>query len=37
MFGMNDEVLQTGFGPMCHYLIALGVGPLQMGQGMAGR
>lgn len=27
MFGMNDEVLHTGFGPMCHYLIALGVGP----------
>jgi SAM-dependent methyltransferase len=27
MFGMNDEVLHTGFGPMCHYLWALGVGP----------
>ena len=27
MFGMNDEVLHTGFGPMCHYLMALGVGP----------
>jgi hypothetical protein len=26
MFGMNDEVLHTGFGPMCHYLLALGVG-----------
>ena len=26
MFGMNDEVLHTGFGPMCHYLIALAVG-----------
>jgi 2-polyprenyl-3-methyl-5-hydroxy-6-metoxy-1,4-benzoquinol methylase len=25
MFGMNDEVLHTGFGPMCHYLFALGV------------
>lgn len=23
MFGMNDEVLHTGFGPMCHYLLAL--------------
>jgi 2-polyprenyl-3-methyl-5-hydroxy-6-metoxy-1,4-benzoquinol methylase len=23
MFGMNDEVLHTGFPPMCHYLIAL--------------
>lgn len=21
LFGMNDEVLHTGFGPMCHYLI----------------
>lgn len=29
LFGMNDEVLHTGFGPMCHYLIALGVGPRQ--------
>jgi len=26
MFGMNDEVVHTGFGPMCHYLIALCVG-----------
>ena len=24
MFGMNDEVLHTGFFPMCHYLFALG-------------
>lgn len=23
MFGMNDESLTTGFGPMCHYNIAL--------------
>ncbi len=30
MFGMNDEVLHTGFGPMCHYLIALGVRPRQL-------
>lgn len=25
MFSMNDEVLHTGFGPMSHYLFALGV------------
>ncbi|HEX6513128.1 MAG TPA: class I SAM-dependent methyltransferase [Chloroflexota bacterium] len=29
MFGMNDEVLHTGFGPMCHYLMALAVEPRQ--------
>ena len=23
-FGMNDEVLQTGFHPMCHYIIIIG-------------
>ncbi len=27
MFGMNDEVVHTGFLPMCHYLIALCVSP----------
>jgi len=27
MFSMNDEMVHTGFGPMAHYLIALGVGP----------
>lgn len=27
MFGINDEVVHTGFGPMCHYLMALGVQP----------
>ncbi len=26
MFGMNDEVLHTGFGPMCHYRFAIGTG-----------
>jgi cyclopropane fatty-acyl-phospholipid synthase-like methyltransferase len=26
MFGMNDEVLHTGYMPMCHYLFALCVG-----------
>jgi 2-polyprenyl-3-methyl-5-hydroxy-6-metoxy-1,4-benzoquinol methylase len=27
MFGMNDEVVHTGFGGMCHYIWALAVGP----------
>lgn len=27
MFGMNDEVIHCGYGPMCHYLFALGVTP----------
>ena len=27
IFGMNDEVLHTGFHPMCHYLFALGCCP----------
>ncbi len=26
MFGMNDEVLHTGYAPMCHYIWAIGVG-----------
>lgn len=26
MFGMNDEVVHTGYPPMCHYLFAVGVG-----------
>ena len=26
MFGMNDEVLHTGYAPMCHYIFAMGVG-----------
>lgn len=25
MFGMNDEVLHTGYGPMCHYILGLGI------------
>jgi SAM-dependent methyltransferase len=25
MFGMNDEVVHTGFGPLCHYRFALAV------------
>ncbi|MEM7576701.1 MAG: class I SAM-dependent methyltransferase [Planctomycetota bacterium] len=29
MFGANDEIVHTGFAPMCHYLIAVGVGPIQ--------
>jgi len=27
LFGMNDEVVHTGFAPMCHYLLALCVAP----------
>ncbi len=27
IFGMNDEVIHTGFHPMCHYLMALACGP----------
>lgn len=30
MFGMNDEVVHTGYGPMCHYLFALGVAPKRL-------
>lgn len=26
VFGMNDETLHTGFGPMCHYLLAVCAG-----------
>lgn len=26
MFGMNDEVLHTGYAPMCHYIWAVGTG-----------
>jgi 2-polyprenyl-3-methyl-5-hydroxy-6-metoxy-1,4-benzoquinol methylase len=26
MFGMNDEVLHTGYAPMCHYIWAVGAG-----------
>ena len=26
LFGMNDEVLHTGFAPMCHYVFVLGTG-----------
>jgi 2-polyprenyl-3-methyl-5-hydroxy-6-metoxy-1,4-benzoquinol methylase len=26
MFGMNDETLHTGFGPMCHYRLAVCIG-----------
>jgi hypothetical protein len=25
MFSMNDEIVHTGYGPMAHYLIAMGV------------
>ena len=27
LFSMNDEVVHTGFYPMAHYLVAVGVGP----------
>jgi 2-polyprenyl-3-methyl-5-hydroxy-6-metoxy-1,4-benzoquinol methylase len=27
LFGMNDEVLHTGFSPMCHYIFVMCVGP----------
>jgi len=27
LFGVNDEVVHTGFYPMCHYLMALGCSP----------
>jgi hypothetical protein len=27
LFGMNDETLHVGFGPMCHYLFAVCTGP----------
>jgi hypothetical protein len=27
MFGMNDEILHTGFGPMCQYRLAICAGP----------
>jgi len=26
MFGMNDDVLHTGYAPMCHYIFGMGVG-----------
>ena len=26
MFGMNDEVVHTGYAPMCHYLWGIGIG-----------
>ena len=25
MFGMNDEILHTGYAPMCHYIFGMGV------------
>ena len=27
MFGMNDEMVHTGFSPMCHYLMAVACMP----------
>jgi 2-polyprenyl-3-methyl-5-hydroxy-6-metoxy-1,4-benzoquinol methylase len=31
MFSMNDEMVHTGFGPMAHYLLAMGVGVRRAG------
>jgi hypothetical protein len=28
-FGVNDEIVHTGFYPMCHYLMALACMPRQ--------
>lgn len=36
MFGMNDEVLHTGYSPMCHYIWSLAVGVRRGGQGKQG-
>ena len=33
MFGMNDEVLHTGYAPMCHYVWSMGVGVRQAWRG----
>lgn len=32
LFSMNDEVVHTGFTPMAHYLLALGVDPIDSGE-----
>lgn len=32
IFGMNDEVIHTGFYPMCHYLMVLACGPKRIGR-----
>lgn len=32
LFSMNDEVVHTGFTPMAHYLLALGVDPRNQGE-----
>ncbi len=29
MFAMNDEVVHTGFLPMAHYLLAVGIQPMK--------
>ncbi len=31
LFGMNDEVVHTGYSPMAHYVIAMGVGVKPLG------
>jgi SAM-dependent methyltransferase len=35
LFGMNDETLHTGFGPMCHYRLAICTGPYRFSLGVA--
>jgi len=35
MFGMNDEVLHTGYAPMCHYIWSLAVGVRERGRSVA--
>ena len=36
LFSGNDEMVHTGFYPMAHYLIAVGVGPKPRGRGRRG-
>ncbi|MCA8925833.1 MAG: class I SAM-dependent methyltransferase [Planctomycetes bacterium] len=30
-FGLNDEVVHTGYAPMCHYLVQVACGPKEVG------
>ncbi|MEM7576702.1 MAG: class I SAM-dependent methyltransferase [Planctomycetota bacterium] len=32
LFGLNDEVVHTGYAPMCHYVMGVGIGPKQTGK-----
>ncbi|MEM8782850.1 MAG: class I SAM-dependent methyltransferase [Planctomycetota bacterium] len=31
LFGLNDEMVHTGFAPMCHYVMGVGIGPKRPG------